>query len=366
MKEKLVNYLKAKFPAVAIRTAEENRALQVLKSIAEDRNLNCYVWTAGVGIRQVHKQKKPKFAYQNVDADTRAVQETTTPGDAARVTDQETTPVMKDGESVNVGYDGILVFCDFHGWVDNLNPFEERAIKELLQVAPKRNIFVVFLGPQFRVPRSFEHHVTVMDFELPTRDELDTILKAIEKGSTIKGAKPVPLDNGERDAVLRAALGLTAPEAENAFALAVIEHDNGKINAKTVYREKAAAVRRSGLMEIIEPDPRGLDAIGGLDNLKAWIVQRKPAYSKAAREYGLPSPRGCLVAGIPGCGKSESAKCIITELNVPGIRLDIGAMFAGIVGESEARIRAALALADAISPCVLFVDEINPSVSLAA
>jgi len=106
-----------------------------------------------------------------------------------------------------------------------------------------------------------------------------------------------------------------------------------------------------------------MDAVGGYDNLKAYLRQYTRAFSKKAREYFLPAPRGILVVGVPGCGKSLMAKIVASLLNVPGLRLDLASMFAGIVGESEARIRAALALADAIAPCVVWVDEIDKALA---
>lgn len=372
MKEQLINYLKAAYPAVAIRTVEEGRALEVLTSVARETKpgRNLWVWTAGRGIERVHKAND--FTFGALDKSTRCVENTGTPGDAAKVVFDETAGCERqEGKDPKRDPFGILVVCDLHTWTGNINPFTERAIKDLLQVAPGRQITVVFLGAEFRIPASFERMVTVMDFELPDRDQLHGSLKAIEDSAKkTKGIKLLDLDNGEREDVLRAATGLTAPEAENAFALAIIESADPKnpkaarkISANTVYREKAAAVRRSGLMEIIEPDPGGLEAVGGLDNLKAWLLQRRLSYSKKARDYGLPSPRGVLVVGPPGCGKSLTAKVVGSILKVPTLRLDLGAMFAGIVGESEARIRAALALADAIAPCVVWCDEIEKSLA---
>jgi len=350
MKQRLINYMRASFPALAIRTAEEARCMEVILAAVKDLGRNVFAWTAASGLRQLHEGNK--WAGYRLAGDGQ-IEGADMPGEAAKLT------VAAMTEEGKPDY-GVLVFCDLHSWMGSLDPITERNIKDLLRVAPTRGATIIFLSPEFRPPASWEKSVTVLDFELPTRAELDAILTTTESNVAKSGGKFQALANGEREDMLRAASGLTAPEAENAFSLAVIEGwAEKRLNAKTVYREKAAAVKRSGLMEIAEPDPRGLDAIGGLDNLKAWIMQRKAAYSNKAREYGLPSPKGVVLAGVPGSGKTLAARCVGTVLNVPTIRLDIGALFAGIVGESEARTRAALALAEAVAPCVLFCDELE-------
>jgi hypothetical protein len=349
VKQRLINYMRASFPALAIRTAEEARCMEVILAAVKQLGRNVFAWTAASGLRQISDGNK--WAGYRLTNDG-LVEGSEMPGDAAKLT---VAAMQADTEHLY----GAIVFCDLHSWLGNLDPITERNIKDLLRVAPTKGATVIFLGPDFRPPASWEKSVTVLDFELPTREELDAILTTTEESAGKSGGKLMALTNGEREDVLRAASGLTAPEAENAFSLAVIEGWGKKLDAKTVYREKAAAVRRSGLMEIIEPDPRGLDAIGGFENLKGWITKRKTCYSQKARDFGLPSPKGLILAGTPGCGKSLTAKCVGTALNVPTIRLDIGCLMAGIVGESEARTRAALAMAEAVAPCVLFLDEVN-------
>jgi SpoVK/Ycf46/Vps4 family AAA+-type ATPase len=139
--------------------------------------------------------------------------------------------------------------------------------------------------------------------------------------------------------------------------LSVIE--KGDFDPVVIYREKTKAVKKSGLLDIAEADPRGLDAIGGLDALKSWIKRRRRVWSDEARAFGLPQPKGILLIGVPGTGKSLSAKSIGTALGVPTLRLDVGSLFNSLVGESEARTRDALKLAEALAPCVLWIDEID-------
>lgn len=159
-----------------------------------------------------------------------------------------------------------------------------------------------------------------------------------------------------REAALAAAGGLTTLEAENAFALSVIE--SGTITPAIVAREKAHALKKSGLLEVVTTTA-SLASIGGLEALKAWLLQRREAFTKRARDYGLPVPKGMLVLGVPGTGKSLTAKATASVFDVPLLKLDAGKLFGSLVGQSEANLRATIATAEAIAPCVLWIDELE-------
>ena len=160
----------------------------------------------------------------------------------------------------------------------------------------------------------------------------------------------------QQEALLGAASGLTTIEAENAFALSVVE--TKALDPVIIAREKAQAVKKSGLLELVETK-ESLDSIGGLDVLKSWLVRRKHAFSQKARDYGLPTPKGLLITGIPGTGKSLTAKATAAVFGTPLLRLDAGRIFGGLVGQSESNIRSVIQTAEAIAPCVLWLDEIE-------
>jgi SpoVK/Ycf46/Vps4 family AAA+-type ATPase len=163
-----------------------------------------------------------------------------------------------------------------------------------------------------------------------------------------------------REASLNAAVGLTTVEAENAFALSLVQ--SGTIRPDLIAGEKARTLKRGGLVEVIEAKT-GLEQVGGLESLKRWLNRRRPAFGSAARSYGLPVPKGVLIVGIPGSGKSLTAKATASALQVPLLRLDMGRVFGGLVGQSEANLRAVIRTAEAIAPCVLWIDEIEKGFS---
>jgi SpoVK/Ycf46/Vps4 family AAA+-type ATPase len=159
---------------------------------------------------------------------------------------------------------------------------------------------------------------------------------------------------------LQSALGLTTTEAENAFALSVVETKG--IDHKVIAREKARTLKRNGLVEVVEATT-SLDDIGGLSHLKDWLTRRAGAFSDSAKTYGLPAPKGLLIVGIPGTGKSLTAKATAGAFGLPLLRLDMGCVFGGIVGQSEANLRSVIQTAEAIAPCVLWIDEIEKGFS---
>lgn len=320
MKTRLINYFKASFPGIAIQTCEEARALGDIIEAAKAVKRGVITWSATEGMKMVLPSPK-------------ALDNTKDPFDALSQRHK----------------DSIYIFRDIHLFPFGKDPMLTRALRDLLTWAPTEGSGIVFVGPEFKPHNTFEKTVTVLDYSLPGKDDLGKIAKGIAESVGKK------VDAGEE--VIRALGGLSTHEAENALALSIIE--TGKFDPSIIYREKVQAVKKTGLLDIVEADKGGLEAIGGLEELKGWITKRRRAYSPEAEKFGLPAPKGCLLVGVPGTGKSLSAKAIGTALGVPTVRLDIGSLFNSLVGESEARTRDALKLAEAMSPCVLWIDEID-------
>ena len=171
--------------------------------------------------------------------------------------------------------------------------------------------------------------------------------------------RSVAAPNGVREAAIEAAIGLSGEEAQNCFSRSLVQ--TRKIDPILVASEKKRVIARERVLEWYNPLPNGLDAVGGLENVKAWLLGRRSAYSKEAREYGLPAPQGILAVGVSGCGKTLLAQATATAYRIPLLKLNLGALKGKFVGESEANIRKAFRTIEAVGRCVVWLDEIEKS-----
>lgn len=170
-----------------------------------------------------------------------------------------------------------------------------------------------------------------------------------------------------REKLVKAALGLTQEEAEKVYRKAVVMHGRlSEAEVDIILSEKKQLIRRNGILEFIEED-ESIDAVGGLEELKRWLLQRSEAFTERARAYGLPAPKGLLILGVPGCGKSLIAKTTARLWGLPLLRLDMGRVYDGsMVGKSEANLRSALRTAESLAPAILFIDELDKAFAGAA
>ncbi len=258
----------------------------------------------------------------------------------------------------------IFVLRDLHRWLDPVILRGVRSLARSLQAAPRAEArAIVILTPSSEVPAELAGHATVIDYPLPERAEVAAILDGVvgalpeEVRIRVQGA----LVNGSREAAIDAAVGLSAEEVSSCYARSLVTLQG--IDPAVVSAEKKRVIAREKVLTWHDPDPRGLEAVGGLEVLKGWLKQRRLALSQAARAYGLPAPKGCLLVGVPGCGKSLTAKAVASAWGLPLLRLDLGALKSKFVGESEGNIRKALAVAETVAPCVLWLDEIEKALA---
>lgn len=236
-----------------------------------------------------------------------------------------------------------------------------RSLARVLPMAPRNEArAVVMLTPSSEIPPELAGHAIVIEWPLPDRSEIAAILDAAIEALP-EEIRTLAAQNGTREAAIDAAVGLTAEEAQSCYAKSLVQ--SRTINPATVAQEKKRVIAREKVLEWFDPLPGGLDAVGGLDALKGWLTGRRAAFGPRARAYGLPAPKGCLLVGVPGCGKSLTAKAIATAWAMPLLRLDMGALQSKWVGESQANIRKALKVAEAVAPCVLWLDEIEKSLA---
>ncbi len=244
------------------------------------------------------------------------------------------------------------------------DPFVCRALRSLarsLTLAPRDEArAVIVLTPSAEIPPELAGHAISIDFPLPDRSEIAAILDAAI-AALPDDLRDTAAPNGTRDAAIDAAVGLTAEEAQACYAKSLVS--TRRIDPATVAAEKKRVIAREKVLEWFDPIPGGLDAVGGLDNLKAWLTARRAAFGPRARAYGLPAPKGALLVGVPGCGKSLTAKAIAAAWGMPLLRLDMGALKSKWVGESEGNIRKALKVAETVAPCVLWLDEIEKALA---
>ena len=221
-----------------------------------------------------------------------------------------------------------------------------RNLARSLPSTPRDNAqAIIVLTPSSDIPPEIAGHATVIDWPMPDRAEIAAIFDSALNSlpDDIKqGAAP----NGTRELAIDSAIGLSGEEAAACYARSLVQLR--RIDPVTVSQEKRRVIAREKVLEWFDPLPGGLDSVGGLDNLKAWLMARKMAYSPQARAYGLPAPKGAMLIGIPGCGKSLTAKAIATAWGVPLLRVDLGAMRSKFVGESEGNLRKAFRVIEAI------------------
>lgn len=214
---------------------------------------------------------------------------------------------------------------------------------------------VFILSPVLSIPREIEKYVTVLEVDYLSTAE---IAEVIQKFADHQG---IPLRQELKQQMAGAFKGLSELEINNILQLAVSE-DGDLTNAKTklIFEQKSQMIKKAGILEMVRLR-ENLDDIGGLENLKSWLLRKKKVFADLdrAQAFGVDMPKGVLIAGIPGCGKSLSAKATAKLFDVPLLRLDMGRLLGKYVGESEANMRKAIGLAEAISPCILWVDELE-------
>ena len=327
----LTTYLLAGYPGLAVISSEEARAEAEIASVCTSLKRHLHAWSSTEGL---------------VDVKEGRVTSCPDPLDALQ---------LLDGMFANNNPRHVVLLRDLQLHMEQTDPMLVRRLKDTLRIAKTNGHAIILLGCRLKLPPELDHEITPVDFTLPGISELGTVLNGIVKSAKLKN-----LTDSIREAALQSALGLTTTEAENAFALSVVETKD--IDHKIIAREKARALKKNGLVEVVEATT-SLDDIGGLGLLKNWLQRRASAFSASAKTYGLPAPKGLLIVGIPGTGKSLTAKATAGAFALPLLRLDMGRVFGGIVGQSEANLRAVIQTAEAIAPCVLWIDEIEKGFS---
>ncbi len=254
-------------------------------------------------------------------------------------------------EKLSPTVSAVVILRDFHRFLDDVSVSRKlRNLARALKSQPKN---IVILSPQLTIPDDLSEIMTVLEFPLPNpvtiRTEIDRVLSALSQS----------LDERTLDELVQSCQGLTIDRIRRVLARSIAMHNKLQANdVELILEEKRQTIRQTQILDFY-PTTEDITDIGGLDNLKDWLIRRGGSFSAKARQYGLPYPKGLLLVGIQGTGKSLSAKAIAHHWHLPLLRLDVGRLFGGLVGESESRTRQMVQLAEALAPCVLWIDEID-------
>ncbi|MGF1492668.1 MAG: AAA family ATPase [Microcoleaceae cyanobacterium] len=337
MQKELGILIEARYPLIYIITSEEARCEQLIARVAQEkRQREVYVWTLTRG-----------FVEQSRGS---AQSGTVSPQAAIEWTIRQRESKHREPGS---GGGSIYVFKDLHPFRDS--PEVTRCLRDAVANFRGSDKTIVLLSPVQEVPIELEKEVVVLDFPLPDMGELDEVLSA-----QLEQTRSRRISLEAREKLLKGALGLTHDEAEKVYRKAYVTNgclSEGELDI--VLSEKRQLIRRNRILEYMDVEST-MQSVGGADELKEWLSKRANVFSEEARQYGLPTPKGILILGVPGCGKSLIAKATSRLWGLPMLRLDMGRVYDGsTVGRSEANLRNAIKTAESVSPAILFIDELD-------
>lgn len=342
----LANLFKARFPLLYVPTWEEGRVVAKIGEVS--------------GNAERVKTPRKVFTWTS----TRGLAGTNQPA-----ADDSKSPLKAIEAAEQCEDAAVFILKDFHTYLGgNGKPIDAQVVRRLRDAVPvlresSKPKCIIIVAPILALPNDLQKDVEILDFDLPTFEEVVAVLRDMVEANKARGKIRIDLTPADYTRLASAALGLTLQEAENAFARAMV--DDGVLDASDVdviLEEKRQIIRKTQILEFIKSD-HSIDDVGGLDNLKRWLRKRNRSWLEEARRYCLPPPKGVLIAGVPGCGKSLIAKSISEMWKLPLLRLDVGRIFSGVVGSSEENIRNAIKTAEALAPSVLWIDEIEKGFS---
>ena len=323
--------LRARTPFVYVVSFEERKILEDLKVVCERRKTALLKWDHADYFQTIVGSETPPEARDALAA-LEAIE-------------------ALEGRAV-------VLLPDFHHcWHDQ--PKIVRKLRNLAHALKYTHKTLVVTSPARKLPEELEDDAALLDYPSPDVPDLKKILASL---LATPGTK-VDLSREDTDKLVRSALGLSSNQAQRVFAKAIVSGGIlDKEDIALIGREKRQILRGSGALDVLEAR-ENIEDVGGLEVLKQWLRLRESAFSEEAREYGLPEPKGIALIGIPGTGKSLTAKMVAGLWRLPLVRLDLGALYGRFVGESEENSRRALRLAETIAPCVLWIDELEKGIS---
>ena len=328
--DELTLLLKARYPIIYINTIEEDRVEYIIrKYIKTSLNRSIYSWDFIDGY--TNNPNNEGFAKRNPVQALELVE---------RLTAQ--TPAL-------------FLLKDFNRFLTDVSISRKlKNISRVLKLQPKT---IIILGSELNIPKELSDLITILQFQLPVESEINYELKRLIQSLNIE------IDPQILESLTRACQGLSLERIRRVLSKIIATYKTIDENSiKILLNEKKQIISQTEILEYWSVDET-ISKIGGVDNLKNWLKKRQTSFGVQASNYGLPTPRGLLLVGIQGTGKSLTAKAIANEWQLPLLKLDVGKLFGGIVGESESRLRQMIEVAETISPCILWIDEIDKAFS---
>ena len=328
--DELAIFLKARYPVIYINTVEEDRVEYVIrKNIKTNLNRSIYSWDFVDGY--TNNPNNEGFAKRN-------------PLQALELV-----------ERLNVETPALFLLKDFNRFLTDLSISRKlRNVSRILKLQPKT---IIIIGSDLTIPGELQDLITILQFQLPSKNEINQELNRLITSLNIQ------MDPQLFETLTQACQGLSLERIRRVLSKIIATYKTIDNNSITILlSEKKQIISQTEILEYTSVNQK-ITQLGGLDNLKSWLMKRKTAFSLQASKYGLPTPRGLLLVGIQGTGKSLAAKAIATDWQLPLLKLDVGKLFGGIVGESESRLRQMINVTETISPCILWIDEIDKAFS---
>ncbi|MFA5251417.1 MAG: AAA family ATPase [Phycisphaerae bacterium] len=329
--------IRARYPLIYVISWEEQRVLAQVMKIASRLGKDVFEWSINTGLvpagTSIQSQKHRDTATQD--------------------------PLVALGNVIDNLEPALYVFKDFHPFLKVCNMSIIRRMREIASSLKNTFKTIIIVSPMLDIPAELEKDITLVDFDLPTVNDFSVLLDRIIEGVKDNPKLNVKIDNKTREQITHALLGLTQAEAENVLAKTLVQNRSlDGTSLEVINNEKKQIIRKSGLLEFYDAKET-MSSVGGLGSLKSWLIKRSVAFTDQAREFGLPAPKGVLLLGVQGCGKSLMAKTISNIWRLPLLRFDVGQVFGSLVGSSEMNIRRAIKVAESVSPVVFWIDEID-------
>lgn len=337
--EEIEILIRARYPILYITSWEEKRVETDLMRISSRMDKKLFNWTNTQGLVNITVSK------------------------TANIVNENTRDLFSALDNIQKSPDAaIYILKDAHAYLTD--PLIIRKLRDTANILRSTFKTILLLSPVLKIPVELEKEINVIDYELPSINDLGAILeRLINSLQNSKKNIEINLDANAREKLLQAALGLTQLEAENVFSKIIVSKK--RLDAEDIsliFAEKRQIIKKNGILEFY-PSQEDMKNVGGLNNLKKWLKKRDSAFTKKARMYGLPQPKGMLLLGVSGSGKSLVAKAVSSLWKLPLLRLDIGSLFSGLVGSSEENMRKTIKTAEAVAPCLLWLDEIDKGFS---